>query len=303
MARKGKRRAPEAEESAQGDLLAEAGDEDAATGDPEDGTEEPESEGAPEVAPPTEGEVPSSPDAEPSSSSESGAGGGGGTGSPPAEEEEDAAAPTDTSSREAPDGEASPPADAHLAQRVAPRGKTFDAPPRDLPRDLVDRIEVMEAEGELYGALALVDEGLVGHELSPALLMRRVRILARLRRFDEAEDPLRTLRLVEPHAPEVKLASGMLRYRKGLYGEAERDLRSISFRDEVDDRVRREAEFYLAESLNRLSRLDEAIELLHTSVKRFPQARAFQLLGRLYDRNGAPDEASIMYRIAREMST
>jgi tetratricopeptide (TPR) repeat protein len=193
--------------------------------------------------------------------------------------------------------------DLHQLNRVPPRGKTFDAPPRDLPRDLVDRIEALEAEGELYGALELVNEGLVGHELAPALLMRRVRILARLRRFDEAEEPLRTLRLVEPHAPEVRLASGMLWFRKGLYAEAERDLKAISFRDEVEDRVRREAEFYLAESLNRLSRLDEALELLHTSVKRFPQHRAFMLLGRLYDRRGSPEEASIMYRIAREMGS
>jgi tetratricopeptide (TPR) repeat protein len=168
---------------------------------------------------------------------------------------------------------------------------------------MVERIEELEAEGELYGALELVDEGLVGHELAPALLMRRVRILARLRRFDEAEEPLRTLRLVEPHAPEVRLAAGMLWFRKGLYAEAERDLRAISFKDDVEDRVRREAEYYLAESLNRLSRLDEALELLHTSVKRFPQPRAFQLLGRLYDRRGSPDEASIMYRIAREMGS
>lgn len=187
--------------------------------------------------------------------------------------------------------------------RVPPRDETFHAPPRDLPRDMVDRIEELESEGELYGALELVDEGLVGHELAPALLMRRVRILARLRRFDEAEEPLRTLRLVEPHAPEVRLAAGMLWFRKGLYAEAERDLRAISFKDEVEDRVRREAEYYLAESLNRLSRLDEALELLHTSVKRFPQPRAFQLLGRLYDRRGSPDEASIMYRIAREMGS
>jgi len=187
--------------------------------------------------------------------------------------------------------------------RVPPKSKAFDSPPRDLPRDLVDRIEELEAEGELYGALEMVDEGLVGHELAPALLMRRVRILARLRRFDEAEEPLRTLRLVEPHAPEVRLAAGMLWFRKGLYAEAERELRAISFRDEVEDRVRREGEFYLAESLNRMSRLDEAVELLHTSVKRFPQSRAFQLLGRLYDRRGSPEEASIMYRIAREMGS
>lgn len=187
--------------------------------------------------------------------------------------------------------------------RVPPKSKAFDSPPRDLPRDLVDRIEELESDGELYGALEMVDEGLVGHELAPALLMRRVRILARLRRFDEAEEPLRTLRLVEPHAPEVRLAAGMLWFRKGLYAEAERELRAISFRDEVEDRVRREAEYYLAESLNRMSNLEEAVELLHTSVKRFPQSRAFQLLGRLYDRRGSPEEASIMYRIAREMGS
>lgn len=187
--------------------------------------------------------------------------------------------------------------------RVPPKSQAFDSPPRDLPRDLVDRIEELESDGELYGALEMVDEGLVGHELAPALLMRRVRILARLRRFDEAEEPLRTLRLVEPHAPEVRLAAGMLWFRKGLYAEAERELRAISFRDEVEDPVRREAEYYLAESLNRMSRLDEAVELLHTSVKRFPQSRAFQLLGRLYDRRGSPEEASIMYRIAREMGS
>ena len=271
MARKGRGRASKAEESAQGDLLADGRKADAG------------SEGEEETAPSDDAATaPNTPEADPVETDEEGEG--------------------EDKGPESNDGPGAP-EDSALSQRVAPKGKTFDAPPRDLPRDLVDRIEEMEAEGELYGALDLVDEGLVGHELSPALLMRRVRILARLRRFDEAEDPLRTLRLVEPHAAEVKLASGMLRFRKGLYAEAERDLRVISFRDEVDDRVRREAEFYLAESLNRLSRLEEAIELLHTSVKRFPQARAFQLLGRLYDRNGSPEEANIMYRIAREMST
>lgn len=223
--------------------------------------------------------------------------------SPPDRTAEEPEAGADAGRDPESDGEGGGGVDLHQLSRVPPRGKTFDAPPRDLPRDLVDRIEALEAEGELYGALELVDEGLVGHELAPALLMRRVRILARLRRFDEAEEPLRTLRLVEPHAPEVRLASGMLWFRKGLYAEAERDLKAISFRDEVEDRVRREAEFYLAESLNRLSRLDEALELLHTSVKRFPQHRAFMLLGRLYDRRGSPEEASIMYRIAREMGS
>jgi hypothetical protein len=281
MARKGRGRASRAEESAQGDLLADGGKGDAGA----DGEESSPAEDS-VMAPDTEGADPMETEGEAADAA------------PEPTETEEA---TDTAPE--PTEEPGTPEDSSLSHRVAPKGKTFDAPPRDLPRDLVDRIEEMEAEGELYGALDLVDEGLVGHELSPALLMRRVRILARLRRFDEAEDPLRTLRLVEPHAPEVKLASGMLRFRKGLYADAERDLRVISFRDEVDDRVRREAEFYLAESLNRLSRLDEAIELLHTSVKRFPQARAFQLLGRLYDRNGSPEEASIMYRIAREMST
>ena len=217
----------------------------------------------------------------------------------PSSEEETAAPPADSPGEEVDDRGYG----LDELTRVPPKNKAFDSPPRDLPRDLVDRIEELEAEGELYGALEMVDEGLVGHELAPALLMRRVRILARLRRFDEAEEPLRTLRLVEPHAPEVSLAAGMLWFRKGLYAEAERELRAISFRDEVEDRVRREAEFYLAESLNRMSRLDEAVELLHTSVKRFPQSRAFQLLGRLYDRRGSPEEASIMYRIAREMGS
>lgn len=171
----------------------------------------------------------------------------------------------------------------------------------ELPPEVAREVEKLEAAGALERALDVVNAALVGHEASAPLLLKKVTLLGSLGRFEVAMEPLRTLRLLEPDAPRVRLAAGMLLFRRGLYEEAERDFRAASFREDIPEKIREQAQYYLAESLNRLERLDEALEILHGAVDAWPSERAFQLLGRLYDRKGSPEEANVMYRIAREL--
>ena len=60
--------------------------------------------------------------------------------------------------------------------------------------------------------------------------------------------------------------------------------------------------FYRGEALNRLGRTEEAMPVLERATVLQPSnARAFYLLGILYDRKHLPEEAALMYRKAREL--
>jgi Flp pilus assembly protein TadD len=62
------------------------------------------------------------------------------------------------------------------------------------------------------------------------------------------------------------------------------------------------AHLYRGEALNRLGRVDEALEVLERARVLSPDhARIYYLLGILYDRKYLREEASAMYRRAREL--
>jgi Flp pilus assembly protein TadD len=64
------------------------------------------------------------------------------------------------------------------------------------------------------------------------------------------------------------------------------------------------AHYYRGEALNRLGRVEEALEVLLRAVELQPDdPRAYHTLGRLYDRRNEPDKAARMYRLARECGT
>ncbi|HUE77522.1 MAG TPA: tetratricopeptide repeat protein, partial [Longimicrobiales bacterium] len=62
------------------------------------------------------------------------------------------------------------------------------------------------------------------------------------------------------------------------------------------------AYFYRGEALNRLGRVEEAIQMLERSVQHDPSnAKAYHTMGILYDRKHLRQEATTMYRKAREV--
>ncbi len=63
------------------------------------------------------------------------------------------------------------------------------------------------------------------------------------------------------------------------------------------------AHFYRGESLNRLGRVDDALEMLERASHLQPdRARVYYLLGILYDKKNLKHEAGLMYRKARELT-
>jgi Flp pilus assembly protein TadD len=174
-------------------------------------------------------------------------------------------------------------------------------PPAPVRRPLARweaRIAEQEDLGDLDAALEVVREALVEEPTDPRLLLREVHLLGSLGRFDEAEEPLRMLRLVEGPGLAVRRATGILYFRRGLYAEAEVELRAAVKEGDPTGQTH----YYLGEALNRLGRVEEALHVLSAAVKLNPsEARAFSTLGRLLDRKGLREEAAVMYRRAREL--
>jgi tetratricopeptide (TPR) repeat protein len=63
------------------------------------------------------------------------------------------------------------------------------------------------------------------------------------------------------------------------------------------------AHYYRGDALNRLGRVDEAMEALLRSLELRPgNARAYYAMGILYDKKHLPGQAAEMYRKARELT-
>jgi tetratricopeptide (TPR) repeat protein len=92
---------------------------------------------------------------------------------------------------------------------------------------------------------------------------------------------------------------GILLFRRGLYQQAAAELGAVC-RANPEDAT---ALFYRGEALNRLGRVDEAIEALERVTELKPDhSRAFYTLGVLFDKKNAPDRAADMYRRARRLA-
>jgi Flp pilus assembly protein TadD len=124
-------------------------------------------------------------------------------------------------------------------------------------------------------------------------------LIGAMGRFDEAEKEIRRAQRMAPDDPDVRVGIALLLFRRGLYAAAEEQLRWVCERDpeHVD------AHFYRGEALNRLARVEEAMEALHEAVRLDPDnPRAYHTLGILFDRKHLPQQAARMYRRARELS-
>jgi tetratricopeptide (TPR) repeat protein len=122
--------------------------------------------------------------------------------------------------------------------------------------------------------------------------------LGLLGRFDEAERELRRAHKLAPDDLAVRAGIGLLSFRRGLYQQADAELRWVCEQDPEHG----PAHFYRGEALNRLGRVDQALEVLERAARLQPtNYRAFYLMGILFDRKNLREEAAAMYRKAREL--
>jgi len=148
-------------------------------------------------------------------------------------------------------------------------------------------------------ALALLDEGVTRQPDSTEVLLARGRALGQQRRYPEAEADLRrVLRLHPSHGP-AHFELGLILVRRGRAPDAaDAFARAVAFGPES-------AHTYteLAEALNQSGRLTDAAAALERAVALDPdQPRPYKLMGRVLDRLLRSDEATLMYRRARELA-
>ncbi len=120
-----------------------------------------------------------------------------------------------------------------------------------------------------------------------------------LGRFGEADAVIdRAIRL-DPLNVQVRVGEAILAFRRGLYAAAEVQLKAICKRDPSHG----PAHFYRGEALNRLGRVDEALDSMERAIQLQPRNwRAYHTLGMLWDRKDDRERASEMYRQARELN-
>ena len=120
-----------------------------------------------------------------------------------------------------------------------------------------------------------------------------------LGRFGAADREIEKAIRLDPVNVQARASEAILKFRKGLYAAAEAQLKEICERNPGHG----PAHFYRGEALNRLGRVDEALEALERTIQLQPRNwRAYHTLGMLFDRKNDRGRASEMYRQARELN-
>ena len=155
-------------------------------------------------------------------------------------------------------------------------------------------------EGEHQAALDNLDAAVAEAPERLEVLLELGATLGYLGRYDDADVYLRRAQRLAPGDVSVAAQLGIILFRRGLYAAAEQELRGVTERDAAQA----EAHFYRGEALNRLGRSDEALDVLLRAVELDPDnARAYQVMGMIYDRKRMPELATAMYRKARELGS
>lgn len=120
-----------------------------------------------------------------------------------------------------------------------------------------------------------------------------------LGRFAKADRAIESALRLDPVNLEARVGEAILSFRKGLYAEAEVQLKEICDRNPSHG----PAHFYRGEALNRLGRTDDALTAMERTIQLQPRNwRAYHTLGMLFDRKEDREQASEMYRQARELN-
>jgi tetratricopeptide (TPR) repeat protein len=123
-------------------------------------------------------------------------------------------------------------------------------------------------------------------------------VLAAAGRPADAEKVLRRALRSEPDWAQAYHHLGVLLLKRGLYRPAIAELRRALELDEQSG----DTYFYLGEALNQVGEVDSALSMLERAVQYQPtNARAYFTMGLLYDRKHLRQEATTMYRKAREL--
>jgi Flp pilus assembly protein TadD len=123
--------------------------------------------------------------------------------------------------------------------------------------------------------------------------------LGALGRYSEAEEALGVAFRLDPTSLEIRTNLGILLFRRGLYERAAAELKVVCAA-RPDDGL---PLFYKGEALNRLGKVEEAIEALERVTELIPgNPRAYYTLGVLFDKKNLPEKAAVMYRKARELA-
>ncbi|MFI5235348.1 MAG: tetratricopeptide repeat protein [Gemmatimonadales bacterium] len=156
---------------------------------------------------------------------------------------------------------------------------------------------ILEAQGDLDGAVDQLTLALADRAGDPPLLSQRGAVLGLLKRYPEAEADLRRALREAPDHPAALYYLGLLLHRKGLPTEA-----VIALRRAIEaDPVNASAHYYLGEALHHQGDFVGAeIALRRAAELDLRHGRAYQLLGRILDRQNRADEAREMYARARE---
>ena len=147
-----------------------------------------------------------------------------------------------------------------------------------------------------------IEEFLAAHQLDPTnveALSYLAATYGALGRFTKADRAIDRAIRIDPGNVQARVGKAILSYRKGLYTEAEVQLKEICDRNPSHG----SAHFYRGEALNRLGRVDEALQAMGRTIQLQPRNwRAYHTLGKLFDRKKDPERASEMYRQARELN-
>jgi len=155
-----------------------------------------------------------------------------------------------------------------------------------------DRLGAHESALEHFRAALEVDPE------NPEVLSNLGAALGALGRFDQAERELRRAMRIDPSRTDIRANLGILYFRRGLYQQADNELRWVCEQDPEHG----PAHLYRGEALNRLGRIDEALDTLETASRLQPHnPRIYYVMGILYDRKHLPTEAAAMYRRSREV--
>lgn len=156
---------------------------------------------------------------------------------------------------------------------------------------------VLEAAGDLEGAVEQLTAALKREPEGADLLVHRGALLGLLKQYADAEVDLRRVLRKEPQHPAALFHLGVVQVRKGLNVEGAPTLRKALEADPANT-----AGWYaLGEALTGLNDLAGAEGALRRTLELAPSyPRAAHLLGRVLDRLGRTDEAAAMYQRARE---